>query len=155
MPCRRSYWPEKNDARETQQMAVVTKLFEKVTPRAASVSICGVCTVRLPAYPSASARRSSARMKTMLGGISAARAKLLQPQMAVISASESRVTGLLRFRQKWRLRAGRIRKCILADAIHPRQAPNSATSSEVFIRQMNPPHVLAEFDSLAWDRLLL
>src|SRR5262249_36416569 len=74
MPCRRSYCPVRIDARLTQQIEVVTKLFLKRTPWLASRSMFGVCTTLLPVQPSASQRRSSARIKTMFGGGSAARA---------------------------------------------------------------------------------
>src|SRR5688572_27570354 len=55
-------------------MDVVTNAFWKIVPRFASRSRFGVCTTRLPMKPTASHRRSSARMNRMLGRDGAAEA---------------------------------------------------------------------------------
>ena len=68
MPWVRAYCPVKNEARETAQIDVVTKLFSNSTPCSASRSTLGVWTIGLPAHPIASARWSSVKRNRMFGG---------------------------------------------------------------------------------------
>src|SRR4051812_35094288 len=54
-------------ARLGEQSGVVAKAFLKIAPSLARRSMCGVFTKGWPRQPSSSKRRSSMRMKTMLG----------------------------------------------------------------------------------------
>src|SRR4051794_38335517 len=65
--CLWTNWPVRKLARAGEQSGVVTNALRKATPSAATRSIRGVLATRLPVQLSASHRRSSTRMNTMLG----------------------------------------------------------------------------------------
>src|SRR6266436_285564 len=75
MPCEWAYWPVRKLARLGEHRGVVTNALRKVTPSRAMRSTFGVLAKGCPVQPSSSQRRSSIRMKTMLGrGAAALRA---------------------------------------------------------------------------------
>src|SRR6478672_3566541 len=55
--------------RDGEQSGVVTKALRNIKPSFASRSMFGVLTIGWPVLPNASQRRSSTKMKTMLGRV--------------------------------------------------------------------------------------